>query len=1220
MTLLPTDMGTTSAPRLVQRGFLVFGGESLATGDILDDAWVFDLTNLNTGVCPWIELPLTGFPRHSGGMAWDPTTEEFIQLGGYTSSGSTAYATKTVLAASVDDLVDGTGWTAADTLPEREYSTSKLSDTTDTSGEIWPSLDCNADEIRNVTCMEDPVRSAIRADAGTEDEDGYCAYGGAFDHATYVVDWVGVSPCDTTATCCVTEGSETTCTERSTPYTDACADDPQCTVAATTDAYSSATAPGVAELAFALAATTGAGWAFGGATGCVGSCGDWEGVADLDGAADQALDMANRDRLYQVVSGVTSDQGTAHAGTLGSAENPPDTSYGRRGAAGAYSGAAWDHDTQDFTAGGNFVLVGGTHHQDLGVGIRHEIACADASGADMLICTDFCVDLSSTWVEGNPAFADLGAGLVDGTSVVAVLDAATLDWDLQGNPGARAYPAATWFGDAQVLVWGGQADGYALSDLFVWDTSVADRTTWAPSEPWGDRSGGSALYDPVSRVAYLYGGADDSQVYTYSIDELAPDDNVIRLEGSVSAGIATRAIEATLASTDGARWTLGGSYESEVACDSGTDCWVEDLAFYVATQSPAELDTLTVHVEYNDRGDAYDLEPYWDGAAGTGFTELRVRLPRIVTDGRSVDVEVEWTSEARPETTYEDCRNGDRADGAMCQYEVGRYDTSTATDLRSTVSLITAQPVTPSSLSASPLAITTTFTLPTGWQGVAPGAPDSAGSTFTGLENLHPTGQTPNLNLLLAMDGLSLHDTVTTAAASITVWVDDGIDLASSPYGDYLTATTGDARPQADIDWLETNIVPLPDWPMNMLLLRRSEAEESAYINRLEANYGEATAGTVLLWGADTDGVPGYFLRATTIHEFSHQSLYYRNQPAQTHTDDARWFVEGSATLVEWMRLGDQAEFYTGDMANLDVGKMVTYEAATTLATATCNGAGDLEIEGADTTVAYTYGGYTMLQLHASYLALGGSTAGFWSELEGFGDTRQLVDAAALSELITLSLGLPDFYTQWVMQNRIGTPLLALTALEPDISACTGTGACEPTAADARIEQVQVSQLTIANGCVADAPLFTDVPFYLSCTVDNTGELAFAQCGATRNGLVTTIPDTTSARIHDTTLTIDPVLGLTSPWPVEIELLAGDALLPLWMPTAGYRYKGTTSRDRAFLFCADVDDPDCGGDADGDGYAVLSECDDANTAWNPAATHVAFTGRSRGDDNNCDGW
>jgi hypothetical protein len=447
--------------------------------------------------------------------------------------------------------------------------------------------------------------------------------------------------------------------------------------------------------------------------------------------------------------------------------------------------------------------------------------------------------------------------------------------------------------------------------------------------------------------------------------------------------------------------------------------------------------------------------------------------------------------------------------------------------------------------------------------------------------------------------------------------LDGGIDPTAGAFGDYLTETTGDDRPGADLAWLEANIGPLPAWPANALVLRRSEAEERARLAGKPGLAGQANPGMVWLCGADADGVPGYDLRSTWIHESTHQILNFRRQSALIYTAEAKWFSEGLPTLAEWMRLTDDPLFSAGDPSNLITGKVSAYYAAANLADAACGFlSDDLEADGASNVTAYEFGGYTASQLIATYGSRGGTLPGFWSEIMGFLDTTYEVRPETLQTLIGVSLGLPSFYEEWIVAGRIGTPLLAITSIVPDTSGCVDTGDCAPETAAVRITQVQVEQLSRANGCVLDFPTFAEVPYFLSCSAAAGGELAFGECAATQTELIDTQPQSTSDRITDLTLTRNAAVAAEDVWPVRLAVLANDALLPGWVPTAGYRplQYGT------FVVCSRPDDAGCGGDADGDLYGLTADCDDADPSRNPEAAPATFTPISFDDDNNCDGW
>jgi len=1205
----PVDFGSGGSERWVQRGVLLHGGVDESSGAVLDDEWLLDLTHLGTGACPWISLGNSGIASFSGGLAWDPTRERFVFAPGYLDEAAATAASDGVWSAEPGDLASGLGWSSLTTLPSIEYAASDLGDTTPSNAGYWPSLDCNS-SFRQVPCA---YSSAMAGRLGEclgegifehdEDCDDDLCSSGTF-YLSNVKTFASANPCLATLRCDGTEMDNDY-------YQPACAEDPICLSggSAETGAYDSANVAGLAEFALGLDPNSGDVLIAGGTTGCEGDCSAWSVVAGLDDDADEHLATASADPLIVVDGSAASLDGYPESASAGTAV-PPDSTHGRRGAAGAVTGPWWSFSSHAFSGTGSLVQVGGTLHQDLGRGRQHQLRCEFADGAPGDIC-NFCMQASSDWIEGDRAYSSATAGLVDGWDNVAVYDAGAGTWDGQGDIGQRIYAAATWFGDEQVLVWGGEDPWGELSDISAWDTSAGARTLWAPSEPWGGVSGGAAAYDPVTRTAFLFGGGTDDIVYTYAADPLAGDQNLERTEGTLSGSTLTaHAVNATLGH-DGSTWRVGGSYAFSVACASGSECFAEDAIFLVATESATEIATLQVVVTYPDTGASYTIEPHYQVPTGDGFTTVYARLPRIVTEGMDVQVAVEWESLPVEEGGFTDCVENKRKDASLCRYQTGGDDTATPDDERTDVVILAAVPVVPGSLgTATDLAPTTTFTLPAGWQGVAPGAPDTALTTFSGLANLERGSEShTHMPLLIAAEGLSRITTLTSASASsLPVWIDPAIDRPASAYADFLD----DGTAQADLDWLEATVAALPGSPVNVLVLARSAAEEVAWTDPAvgDSANGEAFPGLTVTWAAHADGVPLYYARATALHEIAHQATAFRVQPQPPYDAGARWVVEGVPTLLTWMRLGDQPVFSSYGAEGQDE----PYDAALALATATCaNSADDMELDGADDSVAYMFGPYSLMQLYWTYRAHGGSEPGFWANLVAFFERTDNRSAATVDELISTWLAEPTFYTEWVRGNREGTPLLAVTRAEADTSACLDTGACEPVDALLTVDQVQLVQLSTANGCLIDAPSFSNVPYFVYCGAYGTAGVApFEGCEA---GAPTTIPNALSAASVDITLTLDPAVA-ADPFPARVQLLANDNLLPGWMPTAGFGDVASASPYRRFLVCADPSDTECGGDADGDGWPARADCDDSDASYNPAAAPLALSD----PDNNCDGW
>ncbi len=1181
-----------AADRWVERGILVTGGQSESTGDLLADSWLFDLTNLGVAECPWISLGSSGSGSASSSLGWDPTRGRFVRVGGFADDGVSQYTDDGVYTATVQELVDGLGWTVAGALPDRTVSTSSIGDG-DAEALPWPVLDCEEPYSRAAPC--DWADSLPWSDFMALITDG-CD---SFNPAHYVTEWGLVSPAQ----------SEVQCKSGLAPhnswYLDACADDPY---VLTTDndasmAYDSASSPGRAEASGAFDPVTGVAWVHGGTTGCEGSCAAWADVGQLDLSGRDGLHLANGDELLQLDGAVVTNEGVVHPGALAETVMPPDTSYGRRAAGSAWVGVDWDFAAGEFTGAGWIAAVGGTRHHELGLGRQHELRCEDETGDSMNAC-GYCVDTTGAWIEGEPAYTDAVDGLVSGSMVLSVLDPGAA-WSGQGDVGARVYAAASWFGGDEMLLWGGSGASGARSDLLAWDTQgggASGAGAWyAASEPWGPREGGTAVYDPITRTAYLFGGANDTAVYTFARQPGTADAALVsgahaNLQQGVEVGATVEPeVRASITSADGVAWLLGSEWEVEVDCLAGVDCFVDTLSMYVATETSSELDDFSVTVTYDDHGDSYTLEPFTKTYTGEGDTFVQVRLPRLLTDGGGVDVNAGWFGSAREFADRSQAVDNNRQDATLGKYPLGADDASTPEDDRPALVILADAPVIPGGLEGGGFRQLTEFNLPAGWQGVAGGTPDTAFGAYTA--SAYPSRGSFAFPSLMSTALVLDRTLTTTLGASVYLWRDDGIALTPSAHSGYLTDSTGDARPEADVAWLEATVRPFATEPVQVVLTRRSAAEELGVAATASWTAGEAFPGLTQVLAADVGGTPTAEARSVVLHELVHELFLFRHLPDGGVLSTGRWWAEGSARLVEHLRLSDGASLRA---------------TATALAAATCAGYGDdPELEADDAVVAYEFGAYTVAQLHWSYLAAGGTAADFWVEVQALHSTAGELDSVTLDDFISTQLGLPRFYAEWVMADRRGTPLVSLTDVSPDNSACLDTGPCEPTSATMTVSQVQDLQMTTANGCLHDAPLFTDVPWFLQCHPPGYAEPTFFECDAGATTLFSSMPRTLSGASAVVALTVDPLMAAVA-WPTWIRPIANDALLPGGVPAEGVYATGT----RAYVVCARPGDADCGGDNDGDGWSMDAECNDAEPTWNPGVT----PGPLAGPDTNCDGW
>lgn len=1181
------------------------------TSEILDDAWIFDLTNRAPGVCPWISLPSTGEIRYSAAMAWDAANARFVLSGGYTGNSTEVGATDAVVTASPAQLAAGSGWSTLASLPDIEYRSSSLSDAEGSQPEFYPDMMC-AGGPREVPCTLSSGTLAAMVAGAFYDDDVTAAFcvDGKFDAETYVTGWAWALPCEDTYECVPDVGDPTS--KANTVYGEACAEDPACTDSEWFSAWDAVNQPGLAEHGMVVNPTTGDLVVAMGTTGCAGDCSYWDDLSALDADTDDARAMANSDPIIAISGSSATLTNGVHSATIPADEFPTTSSYGRRAAATAPVGLQWDYSNRSLGGSPSLFAYGGTLGQDLGKGRQHQLICENDEGDNMAVCDDFCIHLKSSWIEGDPAFTGANDGMVTGGHTVSVLDAAGTAWTGQGDPGGANYAAATWFGGDQVAVWGGSDEAGDSDDLFIWDTVSQGVSVYADNRPWGPRSGGSAAYDPIEQTAFFFGGSADSEVYGYTADPITAGQDANLTVGRWASGVVEPGKLDAGISYDGTNWGASGEFGLQLECPEATDCFAHDVSIIVAAETLAELVSIWVKVTYADSATEYDLTPYLFTVLGAGYSRVDVRVPRVLTDGMAVHVEAGWTAGVATRAAFGGCREYNRRLGTLCSYQTGNPPTDGAPDERTTVVLLKGTPLYPAALTDTHVELTTTYTLPTGWQGVAPGDTESPGTSFSTVTPVQYTDKAAEPTVLLASNGLTWLQSVATATGDeIHVWGDSGIAYTAGTDNDYPIRTTGNDSPGADVNWLETTVAPFPEGDRHLIVLRRSEAQDRPTGLWLG---GWAPPGLHFAFRYGADGTADVGLRSTVIHELAHGVL--SPQEIMRDVRSARWLLEGPATLLEWARL-PLAPAGTLVPAPPVNGREVMYYVAQQLALDTC--APDLGDLVADerARVRYDYGAYTFAQLYWTYRASGRSDTEFWSKFISYLESTSEVDAYSISQFITVDLGLPDFYRQWVKKDRVGTPLLAITALYPDTSSCTDTGLCDPAGVEVQISQVQIHQITAANGCPTNAELFTNVPYFFRCyTPETASSLPLEGCVNGWTDFDSEVPSVSSAATESRYLPTNSAYEGIAPFPLELQLLSNDAMLPGSLPFAGYRNTADGGRKRVFRLCDTPTDPACGTDVDGDLFQSRADCDDADITVNMGASPLPLDQ----PDNNCDGW
>jgi hypothetical protein len=285
--------------------------------------------------------------------------------------------------------------------------------------------------------------------------------------------------------------------------------------------------------------------------------------------------------------------------------------------------------------------------------------------------------------------------------------------------------------------------------------------------------------------------------------------------------------------------------------------------------------------------------------------------------------------------------------------------------------------------------------------------------------------------------------------------------------------------------------------------------------------------------------------------------------------------------------------------------------------------------------VAYSFGAYTLLQLH--FTSLGVSSSGsylfadegeIWSQWENwlFDKQNKTIDVDDVKALITDLTGSEVLYNEWVAAGRLGTPLLSLSEFN------YGSG----TSNSYEISQVQNIMYTKANGCVEDMDTFSNVPYYLGCyPLDNAGVdiNSFDECTATRNTMLGDARPKLMAKAITEGGSLTPNASLptgVNPMPAVAALISNNMLTELeQMPQSGSNSNATERALTWLLKCEpssshtwclnDNDPPTDTADPIGDGYPATGDCNDLNAYINSGVLpDMEMDGT--GTDYNCDGW
>lgn len=1213
------DTPTPVSGRLVERGLLLYGGLSDASV-VLDDVWLFDLTNQfgDAGPCPWVKVG-TAAALHSAGLVWNHDDQEFVLLGGFEDFGSTIAATNTIRSFTVPDAVAGNAFTTVSTLPDVTYSTAIQGDRTETLGQIAPDT-CIGSGLPEVPCvMNDGAVFDIWAS-------GLCDSSGYFKSSTVQV-WGAWDPC----------AGEVTCNLGGYDYSPeldlwpGCQDDPQCDGDAASgliqDTYDQATLGHLAEVGAVWDPATGDVVAFGGTTGCSGSCTSFPtSVFDLDGTGTHNLAAANADAVVRW-------NGSTAAATVLSGTAPPSTdwptesTYGRRAAALSASGLGWDYNSMsptstDFTP----VLVGGTQEQGVAPGVELVLDCAD------WLCTNLCIEWESTIPPLTKPFSSDIGGIVASADMVGAIGA-TGAYTAKVSTTRRMHAAAANMDDEVVLVIGGlKTDGSASDELNIVDIAAGTNTA-VTGTALGSRVGASAVHDALGKAVWVFGGqAGDTNLYRVGDDLSVPPEDAAWLVGSYDGTHLVEGEIEVFLSHDGSSWRSGTRFDLALDC---ADCWAEDLYVRLGSELAADIRSVTASVAYSDAPEqAYELEPLVvvveDGGAAL------FRLPRVAGPGHILAVEivlpasVQTAADFGDPVTLEDLFSanvGSRSGLLRATVGDGADETS--------IWALKGLPALPLNASNDLYTVTSTIEGPSGSTSVAPGARGTDSVTFGAYGEVTRWSYAAFVFESLEYQAFSAP---IGGGANLHYWTDQLIEDDAGQLNHYISGSHPKSASD-DLDFLTSRLGAHPQSDLHLLFLRHGETSVAHGIAGVTGN------GVAAAFVADRDGTLTETNFITPFHEAAH---FWLGSPTYSGhaqvASEARTLVEGVPRLLEFMRDPNEvrvlrvaqggacttdADCATGwgcDPDGVcaryvsDSGDGVLRAIATGLNERDCLTTGTRLEADDEEFLRYWANAYVWLQLIEVYRADGSLEGDFWAALRSELSADPTLTEGSVRMLLDTRLGMAGAYDEWFDDlGKSGSPLVGIS----DFNIVADTGG--NTDRSVTIAQVQDQMYTPGTGCDQGAETFSRAPFTLGCDALADAAIQTEDTGPTREEYVAFDECTFMAEVgaggaipyamtgNSMTIDLTPNANLTvDPMPARFAMGASDTLLPGWEDT----------------FAADASDwhrrcdsvtgtpGDCY-DGDGDGYPNLGDCDSSDVSVHPDQAPISD---GTGTDYNCDGW
>lgn len=1168
----PVTLTDAAGTFSIERGFVLYGGIS-PSGSVYDDLWVYDLTNAGASIytptaisagtvaeyCPWHSITSDASSTagvYSGTLTFDPDTQEVALIGGFTRDASADFAGSSIYTLDLHDL--GSGFAASADLGDASFDFA---------------------EVGEPLCQDPAPVVCFDISAGD------CS----------------VVATDTTVDACANDlgaGWPETCSDAEGEYGGTvgpyagCAGDPYCVSGGSTTTTYSVEQDGIAEACAIWNPMARDIESHGGTTGCAGDCSGWDDLFSADLIGTESLHSANISGVlsYDGGSGTTWTEPDASEyyplPSEGRPEWPVGASWGFRQAGCATVGSDFDLSERDWSADASFatLIVGGTRHQDAVPYKQYVLECGDS------YCGQ-CLDYSSGYEAGeNPYAAEDDGTMGPGHSVTrydgVAYTALSLSPALDGLRGASVAP----MGGQKVIVVGGidYATGSAQPSVDVVDAGDGSVEYIADI---GARDGAVSVFDPVAGVAYIFGGSDsDSSVYAVTGPEsVSANQGPLLTPGAADVEMSWDATAS--------EWSDSVSYTLVHTC-SGSGCFSDQIDVTYVTDIVSEITGADVQVTYSLTSGAE-----WSGSVGPmlalsrdvdgGTSTARYRLPKIMANGDAVTLTV--TQSARTATRYTDSegfysfQKAIESTNGLAAFEIGSTDPNEGYGMFALPAWPAFDPSNPEGSLDQVIQVDTRILPPAGFRPVAPGDPSDEGdaTNFTGF-----TGVTPLEYAAYAIEDLQAPVSTTTAGGSVVYcYSDGGLTTAATAVDSYVAT----ALPE-QIAFIESRLGPFPVPTEHVMFLRPTS---HAY-----HDLGRSKAGSLFVDDFSPDGTPSLEdnsdFTATALHELGH--VWFGTMRGFTH--ESNWLIEGMPELLTAIH----------DPTNVAIQGVLSRGVFDVLGTQLNGGSTDLEDVSADDAekfaAYYEIAPYTLAQFHAVLLGLGYSDEDIWAAWRSFLESGAFLQPIELSDVQAFfaSLGRSAFYTQWVQEARVGTPLLALTDFQWD--AASGTGA------------YTVAQVQGEFGF----PDVSEVAFYLGCypSSDPSG-VSFDQCSVSGwntygQPVVMTSPtwnDMLTASVDD-------------PTPAVVGLVANQGLLPEWVPTYATASDPAVSGALAWsTYCsgAAADSGDTAGpilqlcpddvDIDGDGFGSFSDCDDGNASVYPGAPELY---PASGQDLNCDGW